>query len=626
LLVAVGLVLWSGLASAAVGSGDRASALERLHAEIAAVLEREGVPGAGFALVDTEGLIHAGGVGWADVERRQPVDADTMFRVGSITKSVVALGVARLWERGAIDLDGPVDELVTGVEIGNPYSDRPITLAHLLEHTAAFDDMRFNETFGPIEVEQLGLHEVLAKNPRSRMARWRPGSRFAYANPGYTVAAAALEHATGASFEAVLSAEVLVPLGMTGARFRFEPGLADRLATGYFAAAPLPYTAILHRPAGSLMASSRELAGLVHMWLGRGTLPGGSRLLRDETLARIERAGTLPFAATDVDYGLGNYGDVMHPVRSRGHDGGLPGFLSTYRYFPELGVGYVLLLNATHSSRAWVEIRMLLFEYLARNRARPSPPPRPDIPREQLAEHVGHYEFASPRHQIFGFLDTLLLGADVELEDDALVLRLRAFPGPIPLLPTGHGRFRLPGQSGTSVQFSNDLDDRPVMLLQTLYFERTSRVLPRLREHGLKLAWLMLQSAAGSFVLLLVLHLVTRARSTPGYAQELRLLAPFVLGPACLVAAVVLLLGSGLQELGSLNPRTVGICVLPLAFSFLSVFGAVRAVSSLLDRRAEPTHVRLWVRLHAATVGIAAVGLSTYLAYHHLVGLRTWAW
>src|SRR5690606_18158358 len=146
---------------------------------------------------------------------------------------------------------------------------------------------------------------------------------------------------------------VLTPLGMPRARFRFDPTLTERLATGYAAdARPLPYAAILHRPAGSLIASPLDLAGLVHMWLRRGELPSGDRFLRDETLDRIERAGTLPFASTDVDYGLGNYGDVLHPVRSRGHDGGLPGFLSTYRYFPELGVGYVLLLNATHSPRA----------------------------------------------------------------------------------------------------------------------------------------------------------------------------------------------------------------------------------------------------------------------------------
>ena len=323
------------------------------------------------------------------------------------------------------------------------------------------------------------------------------------------------------------------------------------------------------------------------------------------------------------DYGLGNYGDVLHPARSRGHDGGLPGFLSTYRYFPEHAFGYVLLLNATHSTRAWVEIRMLLFAYLAQGRTPPQPP-RVDTPREALIDHVGHWTFASPRHSILAFLDTLLLQADVELEGDQLHLRLRSLGIVLPLLPTGPNRFRLPSQSGTSVQFASDHTGKPVMTVHNLYFERGSLVFARVREHGLRIAWLLLQSAVVSFLVLLLLHAMAHLRRATGFGPELRLLAPFVVATGSLVGAVLLVLGSDFAELGTPNLRTAGICVLPLVFASASLAGVARTALALVAPHPRPP--RLWVRLHAATVSLGALVLSGYLAWHHLIGLRTWAW
>ncbi len=162
--------------------------IEQLQARIAAVLEREGVPGVGLALVDREGLRWAGGVGVADLTTGRPVDADTQFRVASITKSVVALGVMRLVEQGRLDLDQPLRELMPGVVPPSTWdSAAAVTLAHALEHTAGFDDMRFNEWFAD---EGLAPRDALAINPRSRVARWRPGIRMSYSNPGYTIASA----------------------------------------------------------------------------------------------------------------------------------------------------------------------------------------------------------------------------------------------------------------------------------------------------------------------------------------------------------------------------------------------------------------------------------------------------
>src|SRR6185295_10662425 len=267
-------VVW-GL-SAPVRAEAPSRNLDELRARISGVLLRERVPGVGIALVEGDQVVWAGGVGVSDRATGRPVTADTLFRVASITKSFIGLAFVRLAERGRVDLRARVSDLAPELTIGNRWAaEQPITVAHLLEHTAGFDDMHPHETGSPLSAETMPLAEVLARNPASRVARWRPGSRMSYANPGYTVAAYVIEKITGRPYEDVLERELLEPLGMTGAALRLTPEVDARLSRGYDEPEEaIPYRAIYHRPAGNLMASPRELAALVVLGLARGRYGG----------------------------------------------------------------------------------------------------------------------------------------------------------------------------------------------------------------------------------------------------------------------------------------------------------------------------------------------------------------
>jgi CubicO group peptidase (beta-lactamase class C family) len=192
--------------------------IDELRARIAAILAKEDVPGTAIALVDRDGPVWVGGVGVRNLETRAPIDGDTVFRVGSLSKSIVALGVMRLVDQGKLDIDRPLREILPGV-IDNPWeAETPVTLAHLMEHTAGLDDLRFNEVF--TDDEDLTASAALALNPRSRIVRWRPGTRHAYANGGYTIAARAIEVAAGEPFDVYLRREILQPLGIRDADYR----------------------------------------------------------------------------------------------------------------------------------------------------------------------------------------------------------------------------------------------------------------------------------------------------------------------------------------------------------------------------------------------------------------------
>ncbi len=620
--VFVGVWSWS-TAAAARPSADR---IARMRAEIARILEQAEVVGAGIALVDTEGVIWAGGVGLADRQTGREVDDRTLFRVASVSKSFVALAAAQLHERGALSLDAPLRQWLPGVEIDNPWeANHPVTLAQALEHTAGFDDMRFNETFAPPRVESLPLLHLLRINPRSRRVRWRPGSRAAYANPGYTVAAAGIERASGVTYERFIADEILRPLGFERWAFRWDSALEGQLAQGYVAGGvAFPYQGLVHRPAGSMMLGARDLGRFVHYWLTRGR--AHPRLANAATLRRIETAATLSYPPPDASYGLGNYADVTRDAVGRGHDGGLPGFASAYRYYPELGVGYVVLLNSTHLKTAAAK-RAIGNELLAalREDAPPLPPPPVvDLPAETLDRLTGEYAFANPRHQLFGFLDRLQLAAHVERHNGRL--RLRIGERSQALLPVTATRFRFAGESGASVVFSADEDGAPIMVAHGAYFERSPRFIAALRLASLRWAIAAMEWIVWALVLVFVGFVVTRRRTGGIRAPEVLALALPALAAGCLWAWGSTAAHATPGNLAVLS--TVSGALFGLSIAFAAVAVASLAASLYLLAVADPDDgaIRLPFKLAPLLASLGACWLAGYGYLNDLIGLRTWMW
>ena len=117
------------------------ASIDELKKSAAKVLSKYHIPGVGIALVSKDKVLWAGGVGKADLASGKDVDADTMFRIGSITKGFVALSILQLQAQGKVSLDSKLAEVAPEVPVLNPWEKTdPITVANLLEHTASFDD------------------------------------------------------------------------------------------------------------------------------------------------------------------------------------------------------------------------------------------------------------------------------------------------------------------------------------------------------------------------------------------------------------------------------------------------------------------------------------------------------
>jgi CubicO group peptidase (beta-lactamase class C family) len=160
-----------------------AATVEQLQSRLGELLVQERIPGMGLALLKNHRVLWVGGVGMADVENQVPVNADTPFLVGSISKSFTALAVMTLVEAGKIDLDAPIRRYLPDAPIDNPWeATHPVTVAQVLEHTAGFDDLSLRNFV--TERHNLPVQTAVPESAAAFRVRWPPGQRYSYSNPG----------------------------------------------------------------------------------------------------------------------------------------------------------------------------------------------------------------------------------------------------------------------------------------------------------------------------------------------------------------------------------------------------------------------------------------------------------
>ena len=188
-IVALLGTLVSGVPAVAAARADTtpppARTQDELRHQLDSIRRKYRVPGVGLALVTRDSTLWAGGLGSADLARDRPVTAETHFRVGSISKSFVALGILRLVADGRLRLDAPVRSIAPELEIANPWeATRPITVANLLEHTAGFDDMHFNEMY--VRSKQPYVRENGSRSCQDRMRAISRCAARQYTDPDCT--------------------------------------------------------------------------------------------------------------------------------------------------------------------------------------------------------------------------------------------------------------------------------------------------------------------------------------------------------------------------------------------------------------------------------------------------------
>lgn len=616
----VGLVV----AAAAMGVSMAAQApadpwprtVDEFRAAVQAVLNDTGVPGAGIALVRQSGVEWAGGVGLADRERRTPVTAETHFRAGSISKTFVAMALVQLSEDGDVDLDTPITEIASDVPFRNPWeAGDPVRVIHLLQHTAGFDDMHFNEIYNTEDPPDLPLIEVLRRNPRSRDVRWRPGTRVSYSNPGYAVAGYLIEKITGRPYEDFIAERTFAPVGMTTSSFRLTREDEALLAKGYRdrTGPPVPYSPIYLRPAGNLHTSAAELGRFVHVLLNWGET--AEQLVIDpEYLSNMEhpRSSLASEAGLRLGYGSAIGASTTGGFPMQGHGGGIDGFSSLYAYSAARDVGYVVLLNSTHSPDALRRISQLAVRYLKAD-VEPPVKPRVALPAGVLERYAGYYHPANPRSQAVAFLEWLVTGTTVTAT--ATGLRLDpVFAGAEDLVPVADNLFRKEADADATLVFTTDENGAMVMTGGMTYAERRARWFVEI------VRWSVLGSLALALtpVALLLAWGFHAKRATPSGFWWTK--SALLLASTGLLSIALGVMTVADRSLGARNPGTAAIFV----GSILLPAAAVMSLLFTLD--AWRRGAGRWLRAYALAVSVGTLILSAYLAAWGMIGFRSWAY
>ena len=592
--------------------------LQELQQAMKEVLENGHVPGAGVALVANGVVLWCGGIGDADIATKRAVSCDTEFRVGSISKTFVALALLKLQEEGRVNLYARLQDAAPEIPFKNNWEAmHPVRIVHLLEHTAGFDDMEPSEVYNLRDRYDFPLLGVFKRFKNPQTARWPPGTRMSYSNPGNAIAGYLIEKVTGKPFDQYIRETLLRPMGMELADYPLTDAGRSLLATAYEGNPPKPsgYPFIYLRPAGDLKASPGELARLVQFLLRRGKA-GDAQLVNSESILRMEAPETTLAAKNGLrlGYGLCNYTGVEGGVVTHGHDGGIDGFISSYRYMPEQNWGYVILLNSDNSQRALESLNHLAIDFLSKDFLKPQMPAI-DLPASELKRFTGFYAPRAPRSQLFAFLDDLAGGTRIRVINGKLT-RSGLFGRPEPLLYVGKNLFRGEKEpEGTTVFFVTQTGDWAVAGDGISYSERSSLARPFLRIALLSLSLFFMLTSLPYALFWLFLKLI-------GAMKDVRHLSVRVVPLSATLTLLIVplcVMRLGGTQFGSFNVWTAGIFLGTFFFPLLSIVGLV------LVLRVPKGEIHRAVRIHSLLVSSACCVLTGFLWSWHLLALRLWA-
>ena len=312
-----------------------------LDGKLPDALKNGDIPGAVVTVVKDGQVVTARGYGWADTGASggQPVAVDpqkSLFRVASVSKIPTSIAAMQLVEQGKVDLDADISAYLD-FEIERRF-DEPLTLRHLLTHSAGFDEKG--------SLTKTTDLEAYVKNDPPTQA-FAPGTTPGYSNYGMALAGYIVQRVSGQPFETYVREHVLEPAGMTTSTYEqpLPKDMADLLGPGYTSTGEeVPFELMGDFPAGSLTVSAPDFAAFMNAQLSRSP-----KLLREETWEQMWSPGLgedkLGNRAKAGEMGLGYFDLSRHGQRVVGHGGDIPGWHSQFELYPEEKTGIFISYN-----------------------------------------------------------------------------------------------------------------------------------------------------------------------------------------------------------------------------------------------------------------------------------------
>jgi CubicO group peptidase (beta-lactamase class C family) len=303
------------------------------------------IPGLVISMIHDTDIVLAKGYGYADVEKRTPFDPDsTVIRIASVSKLVTGTAVMQLVDRGLVDMHTDVNSYLTRFKV-EEFGGKPVTLHHLLTHTAGFDDRTIGKS-ALTQESQIPLGDFLATRLPRRICP--PGEVYTYSNFSNALAGFVVEETAHEDYASYARRNIFQPLGMHHSDYRLRPDLRPLLAECYahdgagFRHEPFDF--INDYPGGQMLSTGRDMANFMIAHLNDGKFGGRSILSHESATAmhsvQFVHQRDLPHAA--------GYAFGILPARSQTvlmHDGGYTGVASRLCICPEGRFGFFVACN-----------------------------------------------------------------------------------------------------------------------------------------------------------------------------------------------------------------------------------------------------------------------------------------
>jgi CubicO group peptidase (beta-lactamase class C family) len=306
------------------------------------------VNGLSIALVDRGELVWAEGFGYADLRRRKRATAETIYRIGSLSKPITATAVMQLAQQKLIDIDKPLKTYLPEFNVRSRFqaTAEDVTIRNILSHHSGLPtDLRKGMwTDTPIE--------SVAKQLHSEYLAYPPDMIFNYSNIGYTLLGHMLQKLSGAEFSSYMAEQLLQPMQMYSTGYRVREDMQSKLSRGYKGKRAVRLPNIRDLPAYSMYSNVLDLSRFMRAYLSEGVLDGEA-VLNPETVNEIFTVQNMDVPLDmSIQNGLGwyvEYGSVKGAHRVVRHGGDTMLFCSEVMMLPDDGLGVVVLANTKGS-------------------------------------------------------------------------------------------------------------------------------------------------------------------------------------------------------------------------------------------------------------------------------------
>lgn len=342
--------------------------LENLDELLVPYINKHKLPGLAVGIIRDGKLVETKSYGYADLERKIPVSPETVFRIGSISKTFTVAGIMQLWEQGKLDLDDPVNNYLKDYKVLHDDPEAPpVTFRHMITHTSGIGEVRsLNDIFQP--VGGLGAETDEPEIPLSEYydgllkPEVYPGEKWAYANHAYATLGQLVEDISGQPFGQYAIEHIFEPLGMHKSDYFLTDRVRDDLSSAYnFKKGrfePVEYLRIEVPGAGSIFSTVKDMARYVAALMNKGANEHG-RYVKEETFAQMVSPQLEIDPRLNMNIGLYFVLTQLGDHKVIWHNGGWPGFSSSMWVAPDDRLGIVVFTNTSSGAVDMISMKVL---------------------------------------------------------------------------------------------------------------------------------------------------------------------------------------------------------------------------------------------------------------------------